>query len=273
MIAAELRGPAPRWSCWRWAATATSPISSSLSSRACSSSIWAAACRSEDGSISIFAGSTLGGRHGRQLHELHPHPRAHPREWAAAGIEGIDRPGYDAHIDAIWERLKVNDAATSQNRTHKTLIGACEKLGYSHRQLTAMPRSMRTREFCGYCFAGLSEGVQAVRDEDVPAGCLGQRRPFVWLPRRGDPRGGAGAPSGSGNGHQCRRLDHHAGRSIAHRRGRVTARSSRRRCCCARASAGRRPASICGCTRLASSRRLRASDRRLDRADPVGAVG
>ena len=46
------------------------------------------------------------------------------------GVEGIDEPGYEEHIDAVWRRLGVNDTATSQNRTHKRLIAACEELGY-----------------------------------------------------------------------------------------------------------------------------------------------
>ncbi len=67
---------------------------------------------SEDGSISIFAGSTLGGGTVVNYMNCIRTPEHIRREWAAAGIEGIDEPGYDAHIDAVWERLKVNDTAT-----------------------------------------------------------------------------------------------------------------------------------------------------------------
>jgi hypothetical protein len=38
------------------------------------------------------------------------------------GIRGIDQPDYERHIDAIWERLSVNDTATSHNRTRQKLI-------------------------------------------------------------------------------------------------------------------------------------------------------
>jgi choline dehydrogenase-like flavoprotein len=116
---------------------------------------------SEDGSISIFAGSTLGGGTVVNYMNCIRTPEHIRREWAAAGIEGIDSPGYDAHIDAIWERLKVNDAATSQNRTHKTLIGACEKLGYSHRDLTRnADASCEDPRVCGYCFVGCQKGCK-----------------------------------------------------------------------------------------------------------------
>lgn len=38
------------------------------------------------------------------------------------GIHGIDQPDYERHIDANWERLSVNDTATSHNRAHQKLI-------------------------------------------------------------------------------------------------------------------------------------------------------
>ena len=83
------------------------------------------------------------------------------REWAAMGIEGIDQPDYERHIDAIWERLSVNDTATSHNRTHKKLIEACEKLGYPHRALTRNTDvSCEDPSVCGYCFAGCQKGCK-----------------------------------------------------------------------------------------------------------------
>jgi choline dehydrogenase-like flavoprotein len=116
---------------------------------------------SEDGSISIFAGSTLGGGTVVNYMNCIRTPDHIRREWAAMGIEGLDRPDYDAHIDAIWERLSVNDAATSQNRTHRQLIDACEKLGYRHRALTRNTDvTCEDPSVCGYCFAGCQKGCK-----------------------------------------------------------------------------------------------------------------
>ncbi len=116
---------------------------------------------SEDGSISIFAGSTLGGGTVVNYMNCIRTPDHIRREWAAAGIEGIDEPDYDAHIDAVWKRLAVNDTATSQNRTHKKLIGACEELGYSHRGLTRnVDASCEDPRVCGYCFVGCQKGCK-----------------------------------------------------------------------------------------------------------------
>ncbi len=116
---------------------------------------------SQDGSIAILAGSTLGGGTVVNYMNCIRTPERIRREWAAMGIEGIDQPDYDAHIDAIWERLSVNDTATSHNRTHKKLIEACEKLGYPHRALTRNTDvSCEDPSVCGYCFTGCQKGCK-----------------------------------------------------------------------------------------------------------------
>ncbi len=116
---------------------------------------------SEDGSIAILAGSTLGGGTVVNYMNCIRTPEHIRREWAAMGIEGIDQPGYDQHLDAIWQRLGVNDAATSQNRTHKKLIAACEELGYSNRPLTRNTDvSCEDPSVCGYCFTGCQKGCK-----------------------------------------------------------------------------------------------------------------
>jgi len=116
---------------------------------------------SEDGSIAILAGSTLGG--GTVVNYMNCiRTPAHIREeWAAMGVEGIDAPEYESHIDSVWERLSVNDSATSQNRTHQKLIEACETLGYPHRPLTRnTDTSCEDPRTCGYCFTGCQKGCK-----------------------------------------------------------------------------------------------------------------
>jgi choline dehydrogenase-like flavoprotein len=116
---------------------------------------------SEDGSIAIFAGSTLGGGTVVNYMNCIRTPENIRREWAAMGIEGIDRPDYERHIDAVWERLAVNDTATSHNRTHKKLIEGCEKLRYPQRALTRNTDvSCEDPSVCGYCFAGCQKGCK-----------------------------------------------------------------------------------------------------------------
>ncbi len=116
---------------------------------------------SEDGSIAILAGSTLGG--GTIVNYMNcirtpAHIRA---EWEAMGLEGLADPAYERHIDAVWQRLGVNDTATSQNRTHKKLIEACEALGFGHRALTRNTDSAcEDPSVCGYCFVGCQKGCK-----------------------------------------------------------------------------------------------------------------
>src|SRR5207248_7716669 len=79
---------------------------------------------SEDGSIALFAGSTLGGGTVVNYMNCLRTPEPIRREWGRLGIEGIDDPSYDAHIDAVLTRIRANDAATRQNRPHKKLTRA-----------------------------------------------------------------------------------------------------------------------------------------------------
>ncbi len=116
---------------------------------------------SEDGSIAILAGSTLGGGTVVNYMNCIRTPGPIREEWAAMGVEGIAGPGYEEHIDAVWKRLGVNDTATSQNRTHKKLIAACEALGYPHRPLTRnTDTACEDPSVCGYCFAGCQKGCK-----------------------------------------------------------------------------------------------------------------
>jgi choline dehydrogenase-like flavoprotein len=116
---------------------------------------------SEDGSIAVLAGSTLGGGTVVNYMNCIRTPEHIRREWAAMGVEGIDDPAYEQHIDAVWKRLGVNDAATSQNRTHKRLIQACETLGYPNRPLTRnTDTTCEDPSVCGYCFAGCQKGCK-----------------------------------------------------------------------------------------------------------------
>jgi len=116
---------------------------------------------SEDGSIALLAGSTLGGGTIVNYMNCIRTPERVRAEWAAMGVQGIDEPGYERHVDAVWERLSVNDRATSQNRTHEKLIEACERLGYPHRALTRnADRACEDPQTCGYCYAGCQKGCK-----------------------------------------------------------------------------------------------------------------
>jgi choline dehydrogenase-like flavoprotein len=58
-------------------------------------------------------------------------------EWANEhGLEGLDGPDYDAHLDAVWERLQVNADCSDLSGPHRRLQDAAEQLGYDFRPIT-----------------------------------------------------------------------------------------------------------------------------------------
>ena len=70
-------------------------------------------------------------------------------EWAREhGLEGLDGPDYDRHLDAVWERLKVNDRCSDLNGPHQRLTGGLRearlRLQAHHPQ--RRPRQLRPRE-------------------------------------------------------------------------------------------------------------------------------
>ena len=89
-----------------------------------------------DGSMILMAGANLGG--GTTINwtnclRTRPSVRA---EWAGEhGLEGLDGPDYDRHLNAVWERLGVNDGCSDHNRPHELLQDACRELGYDWKRI------------------------------------------------------------------------------------------------------------------------------------------
>ena len=116
---------------------------------------------SEDGSIAVLAGATLGGGTVVNYMNCIRTPEHIRREWAEHGIEGIDELDYDQHIDAVWDRLQVNVEATSQNRPHRKLIQAMEACGFPWKPITRnADRECDDPRVCGYCFTGCQKGCK-----------------------------------------------------------------------------------------------------------------
>lgn len=85
-----------------------------------------------DYNVSLQAGSCLGG--GTLINWtncLKPKPWVR-QEWADEyGLEDVNTPDFDRHIDSVWERIMVNGDCSELNQTQKTWIDAAEKLGWS----------------------------------------------------------------------------------------------------------------------------------------------
>jgi choline dehydrogenase-like flavoprotein len=116
---------------------------------------------SESRSIAIYAGATLGGGTVVNYMNCLRTPDRIRSEWAAAGLDGLDGPEFDAHLDAIWERLGVNAEATSQNRTHRRLIEGLDALGHRHGVIFRnADRACDDPSTCGYCPTGCQKGCK-----------------------------------------------------------------------------------------------------------------
>ena len=58
-------------------------------------------------------------------------------EWAKEhGLEGLDGPEFDAHLDAVWERIGVNADCSDLSGPHLRLKEGAEALGYDFRPIT-----------------------------------------------------------------------------------------------------------------------------------------
>jgi choline dehydrogenase-like flavoprotein len=84
-----------------------------------------------DGQVVLMAGWNLGGGTTVNWTNSLRTPDAVRAEWAQEhGLEGLDGPDYDRHLDAVMERIKVNGACSDYNGPHLRMQEAAEKLGY-----------------------------------------------------------------------------------------------------------------------------------------------
>ena len=89
-----------------------------------------------EGQVGIVAGSAVGGGtvvNWTNCLRTHPWVR---EEWAREhGLEGLDGPEYDEHLDAVSHRLQVNGDCSDYSGPHRRLQQACERLGYDFRTI------------------------------------------------------------------------------------------------------------------------------------------
>jgi choline dehydrogenase-like flavoprotein len=93
--------------------------------------------QSADLNISLMAGTTVGG--GTTINWtncLRTTPWVR-EQWAREyGLEGLDGPDYDAHLDAVLERIKANDRCSELNGNQTRMKEGAEALGWSYHHTT-----------------------------------------------------------------------------------------------------------------------------------------
>src|SRR5512143_114791 len=89
-----------------------------------------------DGNVSLQAGTTLGG--GSVINWtncLRTYPWVRD-QWAREfGLEGVDSPEYDRHLDAVLERIGATDALSDLNGPQVRMRRGCEALGWDFRKV------------------------------------------------------------------------------------------------------------------------------------------
>jgi choline dehydrogenase-like flavoprotein len=114
----------------------------------------------DSGSVSILAGTGLGG--GTTVNWTNCiRTRDEVREqWEHEyGLEGLTSNDFDGHLDAVWERLGVNDKCSDWNGPHQRLQEACDVLGYDITRITRnADRDSYSPESAGYLGFGDQSG-------------------------------------------------------------------------------------------------------------------
>ncbi len=127
-----------------------------------------------DGQVSIQAGSTFGGGSTVNWMNCLRTPRWVREEWEAEhGLEGLGGADYERHLDAVWERIGVTDRCSDLNGPHQRLKDACEKLGYDFRRVNRnVDPSTYDPEVSGY----LGFGDQSGSKQSTPKTYLADAR-------------------------------------------------------------------------------------------------
>src|SRR5581483_2867613 len=115
---------------------------------------------SHDQSIGLLAGACLGGGTVINYSTSFKTPDDVRAEWAAYGVPAFISEEYGASLDAVCERLGVNQEHNEPSTREQKVQEGCVKLGW---HVDAMPRSVRRcaqGKECGYCGLGCRVGAK-----------------------------------------------------------------------------------------------------------------
>ena len=113
-----------------------------------------------DQSVGLIAGSCLGGGTVVNYSTSFRTPDDVREEWAGLGVPAFTSPDYTTSLDAVCDRLGVNQEHNEPSTRDHKLQEGCVKLGW---HVDAMPRGVRRcaqGKECGYCGLGCRVGAK-----------------------------------------------------------------------------------------------------------------
>ncbi|MGI8580076.1 MAG: GMC family oxidoreductase N-terminal domain-containing protein [Solirubrobacteraceae bacterium] len=120
----------------------------------------AAPAATEDQSVGLLGGSCLGGGTVINYSTSFKTPDDVREEWAAYGVPAFTSDEYARSMDAVVERLGVNQENNEPSSRERKLQEGCVKLGW---HVDAMPRNVKGCDLgkeCGYCGLGCRIGAK-----------------------------------------------------------------------------------------------------------------
>jgi choline dehydrogenase-like flavoprotein len=120
----------------------------------------AAPSATHDQSVTLLAGSCLGGGTVVNYSTSFRTPEEVRAEWAGYGVPAFTSDEYTASLDAVWERLGVNQEHNQPSSREQKLQEGCVRLGW---HVDAMPRGVRgcaQGVECGFCPFGCRVGAK-----------------------------------------------------------------------------------------------------------------
>ena len=89
-----------------------------------------------DANVTMLSGTALGGGTIVNWTNCLRTPDWVRKEWATEhGLDGVDGPDFDAHLDAVLERVGANDQCSDYNDPHQRMVEGCEALGLRYKRI------------------------------------------------------------------------------------------------------------------------------------------
>jgi long-chain-alcohol oxidase len=115
---------------------------------------------SPDQSVTLLAGSCLGGGTVINYSTSFRTPDAVREEWADHGVHAFRDREYGESLDAVCDRLGVNQEHSSPSARDRTMRDGCMALGWHVDSMSRNVRGCDQGEICGYCPFGCRLGAK-----------------------------------------------------------------------------------------------------------------